>query len=59
VDNFRPEADDPLYEPEKGCLIWQVDVKCCRARPYADFAVVEFRPQRSACLASESDLIYL
>jgi hypothetical protein len=59
VDHFKPEADDPLHEPGKGCLIWQLGAKGCGARADGDLAVVEFRAQRGTCLAPESDLICL
>jgi hypothetical protein len=59
MDYFKVEAGDPLYEPGEGCLIWQFGAKGCRAWADGDLAVVEFRAQRRACLAPESDLICL
>ncbi len=43
VEDFKPEAGDPEYEPAEGCLIWQLGAKGCRARARGDLAVVEFR----------------
>jgi len=57
VDDFKPKVGDPLHEPAEGSLIWQLGAKGCRAGTGADLAVVEFRAQRGARLARESDLI--
>lgn len=59
VDDFKPEAGDPLHQPGKGCLIWQLGAKGCGARAYGDLAVVEFRAQRGTRLAAERDLVGL
>jgi hypothetical protein len=58
-DYFEVEAGDPLHKPGQGCLIWQIGAKGCRTWANGDIAVVEFRAQRGACLAAESDLIRL
>ena len=59
VDDFQPEAGDPLYQPGQGSLIGQLGAEGCRAWAGADLAVVECRAQRGACLARKSDLIRL
>jgi hypothetical protein len=59
VDQFKPEAGDPLQEPGEGCLIGQLSAKGRRARADGDLAVVEFRAQCSARLAAERDLVRL
>jgi len=59
VDDFKPEIGDPSHEPAEGSLIWQLGAKGCRAGAGTDLAVVEFRAQRGARLARESDLICL
>ena len=59
VDDFKPEIGDLSHEPAEGSLIWQLGAKGCRAGAGTDLAVVEFRAQRSARLARESDLICL
>lgn len=59
MHHFKPQAGQPLHEPEEGSLIWQLGTKGCRARANGDFAVVEFRAQRGARFAGESDLIFL
>jgi hypothetical protein len=59
VDDFKPEAGDPLHEPGKGCLIWQLGAEGCGAWAYGDLAVVEFRAQRGTRLAAERDLVCL
>jgi hypothetical protein len=56
VDDFKPEADDPLYKPGEGSLVGQLGAECGRLRACGDLAVVELRAQRSAGLASETDL---
>jgi len=42
VDQFQPEAGDPLQEPGEGCLIWQLGAKSRRPRANGYLAVVEF-----------------
>jgi hypothetical protein len=42
VDDFKPEAGDPLDKPGQGSLIWQLGTQGCGARTDADLAVVEF-----------------
>jgi len=59
VDQFKPEAGDPLHEPGQGGLIWQLGAKGCRARAYGDLAVVEFCAYGGARLTGESDLVCL
>ena len=59
VDDFKPEVGDPLHQPAEGSLIWQLGAKGCRAGAGIYLAVVEFRAQRGARLARESDLICL
>ena len=59
VDQLEAEAGDPLHEAGKGPLIGQLSIKGCRIRAYGDLAVIEFRAQRRAGLARESDLICL
>ena len=59
VDNFEPEAGDPLNEPGEGRLIGQFGAEGCPPPGYGDIAVVEFRAQGSARLAREGDLIRL
>ena len=56
-DNFEVQAGDPQHEPGQGCLVWQFGAKGCRTWANGYLAVVEFRAQRGACLAAESDLI--
>ena len=51
MDQFKPEAGDPLHQPGQGSLIWQLGAKGGRARTYGDLAVVEFRAQCGAGLA--------
>jgi hypothetical protein len=51
VDDFQPEAGDPLYQPGQGSLIGQLGAEGCHAWAGADLAVVECRAQRGACLA--------
>ena len=58
IDDFKAEADDPLYKPGEGSLVGQLGAECGRLRACGDLAVVELRAQRSAGLAAESDLIY-
>jgi hypothetical protein len=57
VNHLKPEAGDPLHEPGKGSLIRQLGTKGGRARAHGELAVLEYRAQRSAGLAGESDLI--
>jgi hypothetical protein len=57
VDDFKPEADDPLYKPGEGSLVGQLSAERRRLRACGDLAVVELRAQRSAGLAAETDLI--
>ena len=57
VDDFKPEADDPLYKPGEGSLVGQLGAKGGRLRVYGHLAVVELRAQRSAGRAAETDLI--
>jgi hypothetical protein len=57
VDQLEAQAADPLQESLESALIWQFGPKRRGARAHADFAVVEFRAQGTACLANESDLI--
>ena len=59
VDDFKPEAGDPQYEPGQGGLIGQLGTKGRRGRAYGDRAVIEFRVQRGTRLPGESDLICL
>ena len=59
VHYFKPEAGDPLHQPQESSLIWQLSPKGCRARTYGDLAIVEFREERGACLTRESDLVRL
>jgi hypothetical protein len=59
LDDFEPEAGDPLHKPGEGCRVWQLRAKGGGARADGDLAVVEFRAQRGACLAGEGDLIRL
>jgi hypothetical protein len=56
VDDFKPEADDPLYKPGEGSLIGQLGAEGGRLRARGDLAVVELCAQRSAGLAAEGDL---
>jgi hypothetical protein len=57
VDDDKPEAGDPLYEPGEGSLVGQLGAEGGRVRACGDLAVVELRAQRPAGLAAESDLI--
>jgi hypothetical protein len=57
VDDFKPKADDPLYEPGEGSLVGQLGAKGGCLWACGDLAVVELRAQRSAGLAAECDLI--
>jgi hypothetical protein len=57
IDDFKAEADDPLYKPGEGSLVGQLRAERGRTRAHGDLAVVELRAQRSAGLAAESDLI--
>jgi len=59
VNDFQPEAGDPLNEPGQGRLIGQLGAEGRHSPAYPDVAVVEFRTQGSARLARESDLICL
>jgi hypothetical protein len=59
VDDFKPETGDPLDEPGQGSLIGQFGAKGRRVRTDGDRAVVEYRAQRRASLAFESDLVCL
>jgi hypothetical protein len=59
VDDFKPEAGDPQYEPGQGGLIGQLGAKGRRGPAYGDRAVIEFRVQRGTRLPGESDLICL
>ena len=55
----KPETCDPLHETAQGDLIGQIGAQGCRVRADADLAVVEFRAQRRAHPANESDLVCL
>jgi hypothetical protein len=57
VDDFKPEADDPLDKSGEGSLVGQVGAEGGRLQVCRDRAVVELRAQRSAGLAAERDLI--
>ena len=57
LDDFKPEADDPFYQPGEGSLVGQLGAKGGRRRACHDLAVVELRAQRSAGRAAETDLI--
>jgi hypothetical protein len=59
VDHLEAEAGDPLHEPGQGTLIGYLGVQGGRIGAYGDLAVIEFRAQRGAGLAHESDLICL
>jgi hypothetical protein len=59
VNYLEPEAGDPLHQPHKGCLIWQLGPKGGRARADGDLAIVKFREQCGARLTRESDLVRL
>jgi hypothetical protein len=59
VDDFQPQAGDPLHEPGQGGLIRQLGAKGRHIRADGDLAVIEFRAQRGACLAREGDLVGL
>jgi hypothetical protein len=59
VDDFEPEAGDPLNEPGESRLIGQFGAQSCPPPAYGDIAIVEFRAQGSARLAREGDLICL
>jgi hypothetical protein len=59
VDDFEPEAGDPLNEPGQGRLIGQFGAEGCHSAAYGDIAIVEFRTQGGTRLARESDLICL
>jgi hypothetical protein len=57
VDDFKPEAGDPLHKPAEGSLVGQFGAKGGPVRAGSDLAVVELRAQRTVCLAAETDLI--
>jgi hypothetical protein len=59
VDDFQPQAGDPVDQPGQGPLIWQFGAEGGRARADADFAVIEFGAQCGTCLAREGDLVCL
>ena len=59
IDDFEPEAGNPLHQPGQSPLIWQLGTEGCRAWADADLAVVEYRVQSGARLASKGDLICL
>jgi hypothetical protein len=58
IDDFKTEADDPLYKLGEGSLVGQLCAESGRIRACGDLAIVELRAQRSAGLAAESDLIH-
>jgi hypothetical protein len=43
IDDFKTEADDPLYKPGEGSLVGQLGAEGGRIRACADLAVVELR----------------
>jgi hypothetical protein len=57
MDQFEPQAGDPLHEPGEGCLIGQLGAQGGDAQAYIDLAVVEFRAQCRARFTRESDLV--
>ena len=57
INDFQPEADDPLDQPGQGSLVGQFSAENGRLRARGDLAVVELGAQRPAGLAAESDLI--
>lgn len=57
IDHDKSQADDPLHQPGEGSLVRQLGAEDGRVRACGDLAVVELRAQRSARLATESDLI--
>ena len=57
VDDFKTEADDPLYKLGEGSLVGQLGVEGGRLRACGDRAVVKLCLQRFAGLAAERDLI--
>jgi hypothetical protein len=59
MDDFKPEAGNPLHQPGKRRLIWQLGAKGCGAWANGDLAVIEFRAQRGTGLAAERDLVCL
>jgi hypothetical protein len=59
VHYVKPETCDPLHETAQGDPIGQIGAQGRRVRPDGDLAVVEFRAQRRARPAGESDLVCL
>ncbi len=59
VDGFKPKPDEPLPKSAEGGLVGQFGAEGGRVRAGGDHAVVEVCAQRSVCLASESDLVYV
>ena len=59
VDNFEPQAGDPLHQPDEGRRIREFGAEGGRALANGDLAVVEFRAKHRTGLASERDLIRL
>jgi hypothetical protein len=59
VHYVEPETCDPLHETDQGDLIGQVGAQGRRVPTDGDLTVIEFRAQRRAHPAGESDLICL
>jgi hypothetical protein len=57
VDYIESQAVDPLDQAGQRAPIRQFGPEGGAAGPYGDFAVVELRAERGACLPEKSDLI--
>lgn len=59
VDKLKTETGDPQDQPRQRRLVWQLRAEGCRVPADGNLAIVEFRAQRAARLADESDFICL